>query len=73
MTALAVQYRLEAEYCFSIACAVGSPTLQQHAVDAGLYWLRLAEQAENRERQPQASIRLSVHLGGGPRPQDFGK
>lgn len=69
----AVQYRLEAEHCFSIACAVGNLTLRQHAVDAGLYWLCLAEQAENRERQRQASIRLSVHLGGRPRPQDFGK
>jgi hypothetical protein len=46
-----VQYRLKAEYCFSLACAVDDAVVRQQSLDAALYWFRLAEQTENRRRR----------------------
>jgi hypothetical protein len=59
MCELAIKYRLTAEHCFSVACAGNDPVLRQQWLDTGLYWFRLAEQAEARPRPPNR-MRLSV-------------
>jgi len=42
------EYRLKAQQCFSIACAMDDLKMGQKLLDWGLYWFRLAEQAEKR-------------------------
>jgi hypothetical protein len=50
------EYRLKAQQCFSIACTTNDPSMGQQLLDWGLYWFRLAEQAEKRARLRQSSI-----------------
>ncbi len=46
MRDIAMTYRLEAERCFSIACAAHDSALRAQSLSDGIHWLHLAEELE---------------------------
>ena len=60
MREVATKYRLEAEQCFSIACAADDPKLREQSLSNGIHWLRLADEMERRSARAKRRTELRL-------------